>query len=130
MANHVSFDTIEKYLLESSYPPEIIGDKGGKVHFGRLLNFFCILDGHLMHKNLSSIISSKERQQIVVHDVPVSLGHDSKAKTMASDRGKDTFKPKILSDKKYSAIFTDITSKITSNDVSRSAIKASQKRES
>ena len=94
MANHVSFDTIEKYLLENSYPPEIIGDKGGKVHFGRLLNFFCILDGHLMHKNLSSIISSKERQQIVVHDVHVSLGHDSKAKTMASDRGKDTFKPK------------------------------------
>ena len=47
-----------------------------------------------MHKNLCSIISSKERQQIVVHDVPVSLGHDSKAKTMASDRGKDTFKQK------------------------------------
>lgn len=47
-----------------------------------------------MHKNLSSIISSKERQQIVVHDVHVSLGHDSKAKTMASDRGKDTFKQK------------------------------------
>ena len=47
-----------------------------------------------MHKNLSSIISSKERQQIVVHDVHVSLGHDSKAKTMASDRGKDAFKPK------------------------------------
>ena len=127
MANHVSFDTIEKYLLESSYPPEIIGDKGGKVHFGRLLNFFCILDGHLMHKNLSSIISSKERQQIVVHDVPVSLGHDSKAKTMASDRGKDTFKPKKKKNRKG---FSDITSKITSNDVSRSAIKASQKRES
>ena len=43
MANHVSFDTIEKYLLENSYPPEIIGDKGGKVHFGRLLNFFVYL---------------------------------------------------------------------------------------
>ena len=43
MANHVSFDTIEKYLLENSYPPEIIEDKGVKVHFGRLLNFFVYL---------------------------------------------------------------------------------------
>lgn len=47
-----------------------------------------------MHKNLCSIISSKERQQIVVHNVHIRLGDDSKAKTMASDRGKDTFKPK------------------------------------
>ena len=75
-----------------------------------------------MHKNLSSIISSKERQQIVVHDVHVSLGHDSKAKTMASDRGKDAFKPKKKK-KKNRKGFSDITSKITSNDVSRSAIK-------
>ena len=43
MANHVSFDAIEKYLIENSYPPEIIGDKGGKVHFGRFLNFFVYL---------------------------------------------------------------------------------------
>lgn len=47
-----------------------------------------------MHKNLCSIISSKERQQIVVHNVHIRLGDDSKAKTMASDRGKDTFKQK------------------------------------
>ena len=43
MAKHVSFDAIEKYLIENSYPPEIIGDKGGKVHFGRFLNFFVYL---------------------------------------------------------------------------------------
>lgn len=71
-----------------------------------------------MHKNLSSIISSKERQQIVVHDVHVRLGDDLKPKTMVSDRGKDTFKPK-----KKRKGFSDIISKVTSDDVSRSAIK-------
>lgn len=39
---------------------------------------------------------------------------------MASDRGKDAFKPKKKKNRKG---FSDITSKITSNDVSRSAIK-------
>lgn len=73
-----------------------------------------------MHKNLCSIISSKERQQIVVHNVHIRLGDDSKAKTMASDRGKDTFKQKAKKNRKG---FSDITSKVTSNDVSRSAIK-------
>ena len=33
MANHVSFDAIEKYLRENSYPSEITGDKGKKANF-------------------------------------------------------------------------------------------------
>ena len=54
-ANHVSFDTVAKYLLENSYPLEIFGDKGKKS------TSFCMLIGHLIYKNTGLIISPRER---------------------------------------------------------------------
>ena len=61
---HVSFDVIEKYLRESSYPSEITatGDnKGKKANFRKACKPFSIINGQLMYNKTRLVISSKEK---------------------------------------------------------------------
>lgn len=76
-----------------------------------------MLNGHLMYKNTSLVISSNERQQVMMHDVHVGLRNDSKEKTKTSYRGGD-----IQLNKKLGKGFFGIKLKVTLNDLSRSAI--------
>ena len=48
-----------------------------------------------MYKNSRLVISSKERQQQIIHDIHLGLGEDSRAKAMASHRGRDSTQQKI-----------------------------------
>ena len=45
MVNNVSFDAIEKYLRENSYPSEITGDKGKKANFRKACKPFWVKKG-------------------------------------------------------------------------------------
>ena len=94
---HVSFDVIEKYLRESSYPSEITAtvNKGKKANFRKACKPFSILNGQLMYNNTRLVISSKEKQQTIIKYVRVGLGGDPKAKAMASHRGRDATREKI-----------------------------------
>lgn len=76
-----------------------------------------MLNGHLMYKNTSLVISSNERQQVMMHDVHVGLRNDSKEKTKTSYRGGD-----IQLNKKLGKGFFGIKLKVTLNNLSRSAI--------
>ena len=50
---------------------------------------FCTLSGHMFYKNKSSVISSKERQQGMMHDIHVGITNYSKAKINVSYQGMD-----------------------------------------
>ena len=95
MVHHVDFAAIEKYVREKTYPPEMSGDKGKKANFRKACKPFSIANGQLMYKNSRLVITSKERQQTIIHDIHVGLGEDSKAKAMASHRGRDGTQQKI-----------------------------------
>ena len=64
MAKYVSFNETENYLLLNSSLTEITGDKG-KKSFQKVCKPFCMLNDHLMHKNMRLVIS-KERQQSMI----------------------------------------------------------------
>ena len=74
MANHISYNAVEMYLRESSYPSEISADKGKRANFRKGCKPFCIRNGQLMYKETRLVISSKERQQIIIKDVHAGLG--------------------------------------------------------
>ena len=50
---------------------------------------FCTLSGHLFYKNKSSVISSKERQKGMMHDIHVGITNYSKAQLNVSYQGMD-----------------------------------------
>ena len=54
-----------------------------------------MLHGQLICKNTRLVISSAERQHTIIIDVHKGLGHDPKAKAMASHCGSDSTIQKI-----------------------------------
>ena len=61
---HVSFDVIEKYLRESSYPSEITAtvNKGKKANFRKACKPFSILNGQLMYNNTLFLPKKNNKQ--------------------------------------------------------------------
>ena len=51
--------------------------------------------GQLMYNNTRLLISSRERLHAIISDVHKGLGHDPKAKAMASHCGRDSTIQKI-----------------------------------
>ena len=45
------------------------GNKGHKVNFCRACRKFSIINGQLIYKEKRIVISSRERQHIIIHDV-------------------------------------------------------------
>ena len=86
---HVSFDGIETYLHRN------MGDKGKKANFRKACQPFLMLQGQLMCNNTRLVIFSTERQHTIISDVHNVLGHDSKAKAMASHCGRVSVIQKI-----------------------------------
>ena len=93
---HVDFDAIALYLREKTFPCEVAGDKEKKANFRKDCKAFSIVNGQLMYKDSRLVISSKEAQQTIIHDIHVGLGEDSKAKAMAGHRGRDSTHQKIV----------------------------------
>ena len=88
MAHHVSFEAIETYLHKNIYPSSIMRDKGKKANFPKACKPFSMLHGQLTYNNTRLVISSTERQHTIITDVRKGLGHNLKAKAMASHCGK------------------------------------------
>ena len=95
MAHHVSFEAIEAYSHKNIYPSYIMGDRGKKANFRKACKSFSILHRQLMYNNTRLVISSTERQHTIISDVHKGLGHDLKAKAMASHCGRDSTIQKI-----------------------------------
>ena len=94
MVQHGSFDAIETYL-QNIYASYIMGDKGKKVNFRKACKLFPMLHGQLIYSNTWLVISSTERQHTIISDVHKGLGHDPKAKAMASHCGRNSTIQKI-----------------------------------
>ena len=82
------FEATETYLNKNIYPSCIIGDKGKKANFRKHRKPSTMLYEQLIHKNPRLVISSTERQHTIISDVHKGLGHDPKAKAIASHGGK------------------------------------------
>ena len=67
-----------------------MGEKGKKVNFQKACKPFSMFHGQLRYDNTSLIISCTERQHTKISDVYKVLGHDPKARAMASDCESDT----------------------------------------
>ena len=85
MAYHVSFEASETYLHKN-----VMGEKGKKVNFQKACKHFSMLHGQLRYDNRNLVISFTERQHTKISDVYEVLGHDPKARAMASHCGSDT----------------------------------------
>ena len=107
MAHHVDFDAISTYLREKTFPCEV-GDKGKKANFRKACKEFSLVNGQLMYANSRVVISSKEMQQTIIHDIHVGLGEDAKAKAMAAHRGRDSTHQKIVARFYWHNIKTDV----------------------
>ena len=86
MAHHVDLETIENYVRNKCYPAEISGKKGDKANFRRACRKFSVINGQFIYKGKRAVITSRERQHLIIHDVHVGLGDDPNAKAMASHR--------------------------------------------
>ena len=95
--NHVSFEDVETYLRDGCYPSAIKDNKVKKANFRKACKPFSLLNGQLMYKGTKQVIASSEKQTKIVKDVHAGLGEDSKAKAMASHRGRDATREKISS---------------------------------
>ena len=91
---HVDLASVEKYARNKTYPSSIIS-RGEKANFRRQCRNFNIVDGQLMYKEKRLVITSKERQQCIIHDVHEGLGSVPKARAMAAHRGRETTYQKI-----------------------------------
>ena len=95
MAYHVSFKTIETHLHKNIYPSHVMGDKGKKASFRKASKPFSTLHWQLTYSNTGLVISSTERQHTIGSKARKGLGHDSKAKAMASYCRRDSTIQKI-----------------------------------
>ena len=70
MAHHVSSEAIETYLhKKTSYPLDVIGDRGKKASFSKDRKPFSMLHGELTYNNTKLVISSRERQHIIIGNI-------------------------------------------------------------
>ena len=95
MAHYVKFEENETYLHKSVYLSNIMGRKGKKANFRKACKTFSMFHGQLMYNNTRLFISSTEQQHIIISDIHKGLGHDTKAKAMASHCGTDSTIQKI-----------------------------------
>ena len=95
---------------------KFVKDKGKKTHFWKACKPSYMFNRTLMYKNTSFFISSKEWQQSIIYNVHVGLDYDSKAKAMASNRGRD------VTEQNVSERFFWHNIKVTLSDLLGSAI--------
>ena len=69
MTHHFCFAAIETYLHKNVYPSDIIGDEGKKANFSKGPKPFSMLHGELLYNNTRLVISSAERQHIIISDI-------------------------------------------------------------
>lgn len=72
-----------------------MGGKGKKANLRKDCKTFSIIHGQLIYNNTMLFISSTEQQYIMISHVHKGLGHDPKAKAMASKCGRDSKIQKI-----------------------------------
>ena len=78
------------YFHKDVYPSNIMGGKGKKANLRKDCKTFSIIHGQLIYNNTMLFISSIEQQYIMISHVHKGLGHDPKAKAMASHCGRDS----------------------------------------
>ena len=111
MAYHVSFEAIETHLHKNIYPSHVMGDKDKKASFRKASKPFSTLHLQLMYSNTGLVISSTERQHTIGSKVRKGLGHDSKAKAMAS------YCRRVQRYKRFQIDFSGIISKAMSKNL-------------
>ena len=79
-----------------------------------------------MYKEKRLVITSKERQQCIIHDVHEGLGSDPKARAMAAHRGRETTYQKIAERFFWYNIVNDVSA-ISRNVIRVKNIKQCQK---
>ena len=90
MVHQVSFEAFEIYVHKNVSSFDITEDEGKKTIFQKVCNLLTILHGQMVYKNTSLVISSTERQHYIISDTHKGLGHDTKAKALASHWGRDS----------------------------------------
>ena len=95
MAHYVSFEAVGRCIYKNVYQSYIMGDKGKKANFRKACKLFSELHGQLMYNNTRLDTSCAERQHAIISDVHRGLGHDPKAKAVASHCGRDSTIQKI-----------------------------------
>ena len=84
MVHQVSFEAFEIYVHKNVSSFDITEDEAKKTIFQKVCNLLTILHGQMVYKNTSLVISSTERQHYIISDTHKGLGHDTKAKALAS----------------------------------------------
>ena len=96
---HVSFANVEHYVRNGVYP-ERVKTKGEKANFRRACRKFSVASGQFLYDKTRLVVANREEQLQIIKDVHEGLGEDSRAKAMASHRGRDTTYQKV-SDRFY-----------------------------
>ena len=68
----------------------IAGNRGKKKNFRRACENYSLIGDKLMYKQNRLVITSKEERRKIIADLHTGLGNSSKAKVMASHRGRDS----------------------------------------
>ena len=90
MVHQVSFEALETYVHKNISSFDITEDESKKTIFQKVCNLLTILHGQMVYKNTSLVICSTERQHYIISDTHKGLGHDTKAKALASHWGRDS----------------------------------------
>ena len=97
-------------MLGTNYIPAELNNKvkGQKANFRRACRKFDIINGQFVYNCNRIVINSRDQQLQIIRDVHVGLGGDTKAKAMASHRGRDTTYQKIVERFHCQTIVADI----------------------
>ena len=86
-----------------------VGDKGKKRNLRRTSKNFTFVGENLMYKGTRLVIKSSQEKQQIIKDIHEGIGDHSKAKAMASHRGRDTTYQKISERFFWHDIFDDVS---------------------